>query len=256
MAKSSANVAAPLSSPSKFLNVLPSTTFVCGHSTTAPGSRPCRSSAAVLMTLNVDRARRRRPARGRTWSRPGGSRQRGCRRSTAAGRRAPPADRSSASASSAAFCARARECRVQRARRRARRACAACARARRSRRLADHDPARGHAGEPCVVHLLQAPLPGLRAGREPAVRLGDLLGRGRPDAAEQRAGELARRGERRRAVDGQQAGDAVSDACLRVVGLAQHLRLHELLRTGAAHRLRQRLGVEIERLRERAGAGA
>ena len=53
-AKSCENGTAPAAPPSKLRNVRPPTSIVGGHGTVRPGLRPSRSSAAVLMILNVD----------------------------------------------------------------------------------------------------------------------------------------------------------------------------------------------------------
>jgi hypothetical protein len=54
IAKSSANEGDAPASPSKFLNDRPSTVMVLGQGTVEPGSRPRRSSAAVVTTLKVE----------------------------------------------------------------------------------------------------------------------------------------------------------------------------------------------------------
>ena len=53
-AKSSAKGTAPAAPPSKFLKSLPPTVIVFGQSTVSLVFRPARSSAAVVMTLNVE----------------------------------------------------------------------------------------------------------------------------------------------------------------------------------------------------------
>ena len=75
---------------------------------------------------------------------------------------------------------------------------------------ADHDLARRRAAEPLLVPGLEPGLADLVAGCTRPAELLELLGRRRPDRAEQRPRELAALRERGLVVDGERPGTAFS----------------------------------------------
>ena len=120
----------------------------------------------------------------------------------------------------------------------------------------DDDAARGRAGQLVLVARLEAELADVVADADLALRALDLLGRGRADGAQQRAGErLARRQllgarHRLRALDrldllGQRG---------RVVGRAQGHRLDELLGTRPLGGAREGVAVDVQDAGQRGGA--
>ena len=126
----------------------------------------------------------------------------------------------------------------------------------RARARADDDAARGRAGQLVLVARLEAELADVVADADLALRALDLLGRGRADGAQQRAGErLARRQllgarHRLRALDrldllGQRG---------RVVGRAQGHRLDELLGARALGGAREGVAIHVQDAGQRGGA--
>ena len=106
-------------------------------------------------------------------------------------------------------------------------------------------------GEPLLEAGLEAPLADRGPRRDAPAELLELLGRHRPDGAEQGAGELAARGERGGRLGSGGVGDGVDlRAQSAVVVRAQRDRLDELLRAGVADRARERAGVDVEDLRD------
>ena len=111
----------------------------------------------------------------------------------------------------------------------------------------DHHPPLGDGREPRLEARLQAPLTHGRSGRHASAELLELLGGRRRDGAEQRAGELAGRGEHGGALRGRGVGDGLQPGPqAAVVGRAQGQRVDELLLPAAPDRPRQRAGIHAE----------